>query len=254
METAAGGRPRRDDGSSRVEFVAVARELYADGTPHFHAVVKLRHRMRFLPAKAALQRRHLVATHWSSTHSQLWSAVRYIHMPSGDKPRVDQDIWTWTPGGMDVDLTELAREPFTAHAWRKNHEAREAEAASTGSRMPAFNKLDIMALVISKHLHTKTQLLAYVQDHGSPKAQLFVSKQQRRLTEYIEDAHAWADAKAEAAAETMTDWNILCHAAARPCPHGPGPCSYATAVAEIFQNNSNTVCPYRLASSLKAVL
>ena len=175
-------------------------------------------------------------------------------MPSVDKPRVDQDIWTWTPGGLDVDLTELAREPFTAHAWRKSHEAREAEAASTGARMPAFNKLDLMALVISKHLHTKTQLLAYVQDHGSPKAQLFVSKQQRRLSEYIEDAHEWADAKAEAAVETLTDWDILCHAAATPCPHAPGPCSYAIAVAEIFQNNSNTVSPYRLASSLKAVL
>ena len=175
-------------------------------------------------------------------------------MPSPKKPRVDADIWVWSEEGNDVDLTELSREPFTAHAWRKRCEAREAKAASEASRAPRFNKLDLMAIVLSKHLHTKTQLLAYMQDHGSPAAQLFVSKQQRRLTEYIDDAHEWADAKAEAVAETMSDWAILCHAAARPCPHGPGHCSYASAVAEIFHHNVATVCPRRLACCLKAVL
>ena len=254
IATRAGGRPRGEDGGGRVEFLAVAKEFHADGSPHFHVVVKLRHRMRFMPAKATLQQRHHVPSHWSSTHSQLWSAVRYIHVPSPKKPRVDPDIWTWTEIANGVDLTELSREPFTAQAWRQAREAREAKAAAEASRMPSFNKLDLMPLVLSKHLHSKTQLLAYVQDHGSPAAQLFVSKQQRRLTEFIDDAHEWADAKAEAVVETMSDWDILCQAAARPCPHGPGQCSYARAVAEIFSNNAATLCPRRLASALKAVL
>ena len=251
--TGAGGRPRTEDGSSRVEFLAVARELHADGSPHFLVALKLRHRMRFMPVKWTLKQRHHVPSHWSSRHSQLWSAVRYIHVPSPGKHMVDTDIWKWRHDGREADLTELSREPFTATAWRKNRESREATAAAEGSTVASFNKMDLMSLVLSKHLHTKTQLLAYVQDHGSPAAQLFVSKYQRRLAEFIEDAEEWADAKAEAVAETMTEWEILCHAATTPCPHGEGACSYAKAVAEIFANNIATVCPRSLAKSLQAV-
>ena len=52
----------------------------------------------------------------------------------------------------------------------------------------------------------------------------------------------------------MTDWDMLCHAAARPCPHGPGHCSYAQAAADIFAQNADSISPRRLASCLKDVL
>ena len=46
------GRPRAPDTDRlRVELVVVAKESHADGTPHFHAVVKLSQRMRFKQAK-----------------------------------------------------------------------------------------------------------------------------------------------------------------------------------------------------------
>ena len=67
------------------------------------------------------------------------------------------------------------------------------------------NKLDLVPLVLSKHLHAKTQFLAYDHDQGPPAAQHLVSKQQRRLAEFIDDAQEWADAKVEAMAETMTE-------------------------------------------------
>ena len=95
-------------------------------------------------------------------------------------------------------------------------EAKEANSIAQGMNMPSFNKLDLMSLVLSKHLHTKTQLLVYVQDHRSPQAQLFVSRQQRRLAEFIEDAHEWADAKAEVITNSMTEWDIF---ARPPIPH-----------------------------------
>ena len=175
VRTASGGRPRGEVEASHVKFLAVAKEYHADGAPHFHVVVKLRHRMRFNAAKLTLQQRHRVPSHWSSSHSQLWSAVRYIHTPTTKKPVVDAEVWTWPQDATPVDLTELSREPFTAVAWRKARESREAQASLEGSRAPAFTKLDLMALVLSKHLHTKAHLLAYVQEHGSPAAQLFVS-------------------------------------------------------------------------------
>ena len=254
LASRAGGRPRGDDAPSRVQLLAVAKEFHADGCAHFHVVVKLTHRMRFRAAKYTLQEREHVPSHWSSSHRHVWSAVRYIHVPTPRKPVVDTDVWAWHADGHAVDLTELSREPFTATAWRKARETREAKCSAAGKKAPAFQKLDLMALILSKHLHTKPQLLAYIQEHGTPTAQAFVSRQQRRLNEFIEDAHEWAGAKTEAVAETLIDWEILCMAAGRPCPHGPGRCSYAQAVGEIFQKNAETVSPQRLACALRAVL
>jgi hypothetical protein len=255
IPTPAGGRPRAADShGGLVDILVVAKELHADGSPHFHVVIRLKHRMRFHAAKRTLQQRHKLPSHWSSSHSQLWSAVRYVHVATPKKPMVDADIYVWAHSGGDVDLTELPKEPCTALAWRKRREAKEANSIAQGMKMPSFNKLDLMSLVLSKHLHTKTQLLAYAQDHGSPQAQLFVSRQQRRLAEFIEDAHEWADAKAEVITNSMTEWDILCKAANTPCPHAPGTCFYTKAVDEIFEKNIATLCPRKLACALKAVL
>ena len=47
LATGAGGRPRAADRPSCVKFIAVAQEYHKDGSPHFHVVVRLGHRMRF---------------------------------------------------------------------------------------------------------------------------------------------------------------------------------------------------------------
>ena len=55
------------------------------GEQHHHAAVKLfdaKH--RFLPFKLAMRWRHGIATHWSTSHTQLWSTIR--------SPAVLQDI------------------------------------------------------------------------------------------------------------------------------------------------------------------
>jgi len=255
LPSTAGGRPRvAEQGRALVEMMAVAKEPHADGSHHFHVAMKLGHRMSFSRAKATLKERHQLPSHFSSKHTQLWSAVRYIHVATHAKPRVDTDIWTWTHDGSDVDLTEKAREPFMAVAWRKKRESVEARALVEDTKAPSFNKLDLMALVLSKHLHTKTQLLAYIQAHGSPAAQLFVTRQQRRLAEFIDDAQEWAGAKSEVVVENMTEWEILCKAKESPCPHAPGCCSYATAVSEIFHLNAAVLSPQRLAAALSAVI
>ena len=127
-------------------------------------------------------------------------------------------------------------------------------AAIEDAVAPAFNKLEFMALVLSKHLHTKAMLIAYVQDYASPAAQLFTSRNQRRLVSFIEDAQEWADAKRESAVERMTDWEILCNAARAPCLHAPGVCPYAAAASQIFRNNAAVMSPRRLAVLLRSVI
>ena len=180
----AGGRPRADT-KSKVELVVAVKEAHADGSAHFHVVVKLNGRMRFKQAKLTLQVRCQLPSHWSCSHTQLWSAIRYIHVPSPKKPVVDTQPHIWTKDGASIDLVELSREPFVAMAWRKRRETAEAKAIVKQEKVPSFNKLDLIALVLSKHLHTKNVLLSYTQQFGSPAAQLFVSKHQRKLAERL---------------------------------------------------------------------
>ena len=249
------GRPRTAlEGRALVQLVVVAKESHEDGSPHFHVVARLGHRMRFKQAKHTLTVRHKIPSHWSCSHSQLWSALRYIAIPTEKKTTIDADAFSWSADGQPVDLVALSQEPFQAVAWRKRRESREAAAVAVGAPTPAFNKLDFMALVLSKHLHTKASLIAYVQDFASPAAQLFTSRNQRRVASFIEDAQEWGGAKKEALAERMTDWGIVCAAAESTCKHMPGKCPYATAAAQIFEHNAAAMSPKRLAVALRLVL
>ena len=249
------GRPRAaGQQQSFVKLVAVAQESHEDGSPHYHVVVRLSGRRRWALAKHTLMVRHHVPSHWSCTHSQLWSALRYITVATPKKLVVDQSVFVWSQDGHPVDLVALSQEPWTSSAWQKRREGREAKAAAEGAPAPAFNKLDFMALVLSKHLHTKASLLAYVQDFASHAAQLFISRNQRRLVSFIEDAQEWDEAKTESVVERMTDWEILCKAAGKPCEHALGACPYAVAASQIFQSNATVMSPRRLAAFLRSVI
>ena len=48
-----------------------------------------------------------------------------------------------------------------ADRWRKRRESKDVEAAKTSAKTK-FDKLDLTALIISKHLYTKTSLIASV--------------------------------------------------------------------------------------------
>ena len=81
------GRPRKRDGSP-VDLVVVVKEKHSDGTPHFHFVVKLLWNMRFKQAKATMRERHALPSHWSCTHSKLYTALRYVAVATPKKPDI----------------------------------------------------------------------------------------------------------------------------------------------------------------------
>ena len=62
------GRPRTRNGVL-VELVVVVKETHADGSAHFHAVLKLGHTMRFKQAKLTLRDRHKLPSHWSCSRT-----------------------------------------------------------------------------------------------------------------------------------------------------------------------------------------
>jgi len=256
-----GGRPRAlaAEGAPAevVEKLVVAQEPHQSGEIHFQWGVKLFNKLQFISAKRTLRERHQIATHWSCSHSQFWSVLRYLTTPSAKKPVVDKigDMYVWTASGGALDLYEESQEPFQAKAWKRRREKQELVAA--GGQGPAkkgrFTKLDFTAVVIDRGLTTPAAVLEYFQDRGSATMQAFVSQNQKRLKEYLEDAKEWANARQQAAAERESDWDLLCRHAAKVCPCGDA-CEYAQAVQKIFTRNKHCFNPTALAVALRAVI
>ena len=221
----------------------------------YHVVVSLDAPCRFMGAKHALRERHGMQSHWSCTHSQMWSALRYCVIPSPTKIAVGSDPHQWKHDNCALDLFESSQEPFQACMWRKRREGRDTSDAAL-QKTATLTKLDLAALIVSKELCTKDALLAYVQRHGTAAMQSFVSRSQRKLDEYIQDAETWAAAEANAALEKQIEWETVCQAAAALCPHAQDGsiCPYWEAAQRIFFQNSDTVCSRQLVRSLRSVL
>jgi hypothetical protein len=245
------GRPRKDD-VGRVEKIVVFKELHEDGTPHFHVAIKLRWNMRFAAVEKTLRSRHKLPSHWSCSHRLFCSAVRYGHIPSEKKPVVDTEPWQWTASGKELDLFAESQDPYNAEAQRKRREKKDADAIAQGRRA-TFGKFDLNNVILSKHLHTKAALLAYVQDYGTAAMQSYVSNNQGELNQIIKEAQEWEDAKRAARKEAQTDWELLVEASEQNCTHGPS-CSYAQAAKTIFAENSGTVSQTKLAAALRDII
>lgn len=84
-----------------------------------------------MPFKRALRVRSGLASHWSTTHTEWWSAVRYGVMPTERKPRVDGSPLVW-PGGLNLNLFEEAQEPWSAHAAKRRREQAATRRAGGG--------------------------------------------------------------------------------------------------------------------------
>ena len=249
----AGGRPRiREDGV--VRKLVVFREAHTDGTPHFHVAVKLQQPRRWGSAKATLKERNGLPSHWSASHSQFWSAVRYGAIPTEKKPVVDAAPYQWTHNGAVMDLFEVSQRPYTAAMWKRRREqAEKSAAADPTQKKRRFCKLDLTSIIVDRGLETKAQVLEYVQLSGTEDMQMFTHKHQKYLPEMIAEAKEWAAARAEAAAERETDWALVCRTAGSACVHGDQ-CRYAQAAATFFDLNQHVLDKQALAASLRAVI
>ena len=250
---AAGGRPRSREGHS-VKLLVVFKEEHANGEPHFHVAVRLASNRSFLPVKLALRQRHGLAAHFSCSHTQMWSAVRYGHIPSMKKTVVDKDPFQWTADGVKVDLHDLAQRPFNAACWKRRREEKEAESQLAGApKQMRFTKLDLTAIVLAKGLTTKSDVLEYAQEHGSESMQHFVCNRQKLLPDYVEEALEWGAAREQAARDRVKDWDLVCQKSECVCPHGDS-CTYRSAAASIFEKNAIGMNKEKLALALRAII
>ena len=237
---ARGGRPRQRQ-SEVVKLVVAAEHHSARPARHFHVALRLSEKARFLPYAKALLQRHGLASHWSDSHTQWWSAVRYLCVPTETKPAVDAEPLAWSQDGTPVNLFEASQEPFNAKALKARREKTVLQPAPAGSskrvKTEPFTKLDFTALVIAEGLETKNAVMAYVQEKGSAAMQSFVHRHQRRITDFLHEASDWAAATSAAKAEQETDWALLQRLARGTCECGLGGCRWWAAACAFFRCN-----------------
>ena len=247
-----GGRPLVR-ASSVVRRLVVVQEKHSSGQPHFHAVLQFYSPRRFLAAKKTLRTRHRLAVHFSCSHTQLWSALRYCIVPTLQKPVVDGAPFVWTSDFAEpMDLFELSQRPWTCEGWKKRREEMDMKASASGKRA-RFTKLDLTAVILSKKLQSKHEIMEYAQKWGCEAMQNFVSNKQRQLSEFLQDAWEWHGAADEAAKDRKSGWEVVASCAAQQCPLGAD-CSYAEAARRIFAANSQTLDRVELATCLRDIL
>jgi hypothetical protein len=179
--TTAGGRPRTC-ADSLVRKVVCVRECYEDGDVHFHICVLLHKARGWSTAKRALREREHLAAHFSCTHTQWWSALRYCTTPTLRKPVVDELelVYSWSSDGSEIDLFAESQQPFNAGMWKRRMEQAEMQrSAGTGNKRRKFSKLDLTAIILTKNLKSKTEILEYTQDYGTEAMQNWVHNHQK---------------------------------------------------------------------------
>ena len=226
---------------------------------HHHAVLKLwKGHHRFLPFKRAMRERHGIATHWSTSHKQMWSAVRYIYITTPTKPMVDRAPLVWTRDNRKFELARNCNQPFQAEAWNRLRELRmadpyEKKTQKARDRSETVTKLDFSALVLEQRLRTPNAVLEYVMQKGSKSMQLYVCNRQRKLKELIQDAFTMESAPDLAAAERESDWERVERLARGTCKCGSGGCIWWSLAADFFKNNQE-IDQERLAGSIRKVI
>ncbi|CAJ1423962.1 unnamed protein product [Effrenium voratum] len=251
---ASAGRPRTRT-EPMVNKLVVFQEAHADGSKHFHVAVQLAQPRTWATAKHTLRARNHLACHFSSTHTQFWSAVRYGYIATLSKPDVDLNPVSWSQSlGWDaLDLFAESQRPWNAEIWKRRREGAERTAEAASQKRQRFNKLDLTSLILAEGLETQAAVLEYVQNHGTEQAQLFVHQRQRYLKDYLAEAQEWGLARQKAANDRKSDWERLCELAECPCPHGDA-CTYAHAAANFFQANFSTLSRSELAVALRNIL
>lgn len=119
---------------------------------HVHIIIRAATAFRFGPVKTALLRRHGLAVHFGCTHAGYFSAVRYVHLPSKNKPRksLDAKPLLWAASGTHPDLDECCHEPLTSAGIRAQMLKKMHKAAEKG-KLEKVTELDVWPLVVQNN-------------------------------------------------------------------------------------------------------
>jgi len=223
---------------------------------HHHAGLRFNNQKHaFLPFKLAMRQRHGIATHWSTSHTEFFSIVRYLHKTTTHKKSVDRDPLIWTHDGRKLNKFVECQQPYQSKGWKTRRETSISEPITAKKeKKERFTHLDFKALVLEEKLSTPSGVLAYFQDKGSGEMMLWVSARQRKLKELIKEAVEWGAAAEKAKLEQENEWQLIERLAREgSCACGESGCMWWAMAKEFFDNNPG-IDKERLAASIRNVI
>ena len=194
---------------------------------HYHVVIKSKNKFRFMPIKRALLARSHIATHWSTSHTEYWSGIRYCYFPSPPaKPAssLDKESLPWSASGVYEDLFEEAQEHATVPALQRRREAKVLCAAAKGESEPRPNEIDLWPLIVRHNIRNTDdnreahlQLIAKAKEVCTPAMQTFLFRIRRKLPSLIDDVWQWEEASDRVELSIKSRLTALSEAVAAPC-------------------------------------
>jgi hypothetical protein len=221
---------------------------------HFHVAIQFRQKYGFLPFKKALRLRSRLASHWSTSHTEWCTALRYGCFASEKKLAVDKEPLCWTSDGRAVDLFGESNAHYSESAHKRCREVAAMHPdPSKKQKREMFEKLDLTSLILCENLKTPAQIIAFVKRKGSAVMREWVHKQQGRLREYLQHAQEWRDAEEVASFEAESDWDLVQRVAKEKCAC-QGECKWWLQAKAFFDRNSTTIDRHRVAACFLDVL
>jgi hypothetical protein len=215
-----------------VDLLVVFQERHAPrpgadvGPVHYHVALKAAASFRFVPVKRVLRVKHGLASHWSTSHDGMWSAIRYGNIPSPTKPQhaLDPEPLVWSRQEPLPSLFDLAQEPVTAGALKRRREQKVKAAAAAGKQEPKATEMDLYAIIAKQgirntrdHSSAEDDLIKYLKEYGSPSVVRFAFQIRSRLSALIDDVWSWETVDDRVAMSTQTRPQLLRSAAAGAC-------------------------------------
>ena len=190
-------------------------------------LIKSNNKFRFMPIKRALLARSHIATHWSTSHTEYWSGIRYCYFPSPPaKPAssLDKESLPWSASGVYEDLFEEAQEHATVPALQRRREAKVLCAAAKGESEPRPNEIDLWPLIVRHNIRNTDdnreahlQLIAKAKEVCTPAMQTFLFRIRRKLPSLIDDVWQWEEASDRVELSIKSRLTALSEAMAAPC-------------------------------------
>ena len=216
-----------------VEKISIFKECHkasAGGivNSHYHAPVKGTNKFSFMPIKRALLQRHGMATHWSTSHTEYRSAVRYCFIPSPRKPQaaLDSAYLLW-PRNTHPPLMDVIQEPITAKALQARREKLVLAAAEDARQEPRPHEIDVWPLIVRFNIRNTDdnreahlQLIEKAKEVCSPTFFQFLFRIRHRLPKLIDDVWQWEEVTDRARHSGQSRMEALQTSMSVPCTCG----------------------------------
>ena len=210
---------------------------------HYHIAVLLEEAHRYMPIKRALLNNYGLAAHFSCSHDDFSSAVRYGVRATPEKPRaaLDPAPLVWGCRAPVPGLEEMANEPTTGRALAARRTALVQAASEAGKGEPRISEVDIWPLIVKSGIKhspddpcSTERFVSYVKKNCSPQTVSWLFKNREKIPKLITDTWAWEDVDRIIADVGRTRQQCFEEAKATPCICGG---RWAYHVEESFRLN-----------------